>query len=399
MAEVRISTRAAPLHNSLQKSQAMSLGITVELPRPRHSYEIRVGSDLLARTGATARAAVPTARRVALISNAKVWRLYGAAAQESLENAGLRVHHWLMGDGERHKNWRTLERALDFLLDLKLERGDAVAALGGGVTGDLAGCAAAIYLRGVPFIQIPTTLLAQIDSSVGGKTGINSRHGKNLIGVFHQPATVVIDTATLGTLPRRELTAGWCEAVKQGAAGDAALFTQTYDFLAQHGPTATDAPQLAQLIAAQCAFKARIVAGDEREDATRTDARSRRILNFGHTIGHALEAVTNYRRLRHGEAVGYGMLAAGELAKRLALFNETELQSLRQAVKMCGKLPRITDISAAAVISALAADKKSVGGHVKWILPEQIGQSRIVDGRAISPQLLKETLATALALS
>jgi 3-dehydroquinate synthase len=248
-------------------------------------------------------------------------------------------------------------------------------------------------------VQVPTTLLAQIDASVGGKTAVNTKHGKNLLGVFHQPAAVVIDTATLATLPRREMTAGWCEAVKQGAAGDVELFKQTTEFLAQHGPAQSAHPQLAQLIAAQCAFKAGIVAGDEREDATRADARSRRILNFGHTVGHALESVTRYRRFRHGEAVGYGMLAAGELSKRLALLNDVELKCLQEAVRSCGALPRVTDLSAETVIDTLAGDKKSVGGHVKWVLLEQLGTARIVDGREISRQLLRAALREALRLA
>ncbi len=156
---------------------------------------------------------------------------------------------------------------------------------------------------------------------------------------------------------------------------------------------------MAQLIAAQCAFKAGIVVGDEREDATRTDARSRRILNFGHTVGHALETVTGYRRFRHGEAVGYGMLAAGELSKRLALLDDSALESLQKAVRACGKLPRVADIPAEDVINALAGDKKSVGGHVKWVLLEQLGRACIVDGREISPPLLREALREALRLA
>lgn len=373
--------------------------VKVELPQKTTSYTIHVGAGALSQAGATVRQVVPSARRVALLSNPTVWRLYGAQVGQSLKDAGLEVFPHFMGDGERYKNWRTLGAVLKFLLDLKLERGDAVLALGGGVVGDMAGCAAAMYLRGLPFVQLPTTLLAQIDSSVGGKTGVNSKQGKNLIGVFHQPAAVLIDTATLSTLPRRELTAGWCEAVKQGAAGDAALFAETIGFLAQHGPTATDAPTLPALIAAQCAFKARIVAGDEREDATRTDAKSRRILNFGHTFGHALEAVTNYRRLRHGEAVGYGMLAAAELSKSLALLNDSALQSLRQAVGACGALPRLSGVDAGTVLTALAGDKKSVGGHIKWVLLENIGTARIVDGRDIPASVLQESLSIALNLS
>jgi 3-dehydroquinate synthase len=366
--------------------------VRVNLPASERGYEIAVGAGLLARLGETVQRTVPAARRVIVISNAKVFSLYGEQAEISLKQAGFGVGVWLMGEGERHKTWRTLERALDFLLAERLERNDAVVALGGGVVGDVAGCAAGLYLRGVPFVQAPTTLLAQIDASVGGKTAVNARQGKNLIGVFHQPSAVVIDTSTLTTLPRREVTAGWCEAVKQGAAGDAELFMRTVRFLRENGPSAFLHPELPQLIAAQCAFKAGVVAGDEREDAARTDARSRRILNFGHTVGHALEAVTRYRRFRHGEAVGYGILAAGELSKRLEILDAAELESLNEAVRACGRLPRLTGISPERVETALTHDKKSVAGHVKWVLLERLGAVRIVDGREIPQQILREAL-------
>src|SRR5205085_3474756 len=232
-------------------------------------YPIDVGPGVLSGLGAVARAHLPAeAGRVALVSNPRVFGLYGADAVASLRGAGYAVSHWLMGDGERFKNLKTAERCLQFLSESKLERPDAVAALGGGVVGDLAGFAAALYLRVVAFRQAPTTLLAQIDSSVGGKTGVNTRAGKNLVGAFHQPRAVVVDTETLRTLPRRELTAGWCEAVKQGAVGDRRLFARTVKFLeneSRRGDGGRDESrdeELAEIIAAQCAFKAKIVAND-----------------------------------------------------------------------------------------------------------------------------------------
>src|SRR5205085_1793168 len=282
-------------------------------------YEIEIGAGALDNLGATARRVLaPTARRCALISNRRVFDLYGAAVVESLHGQGFGVAPLLIGDGERHKSLRVAGRVLESLAALRLERSDAVVALGGGVVGDLAGFVAALYLRGIAFVQAPTTLLAQIDASVGGKTAVNTRAGKNLLGAFHQPRGVVIDTRTLASLPARELTAGWCEAIKQGAIGSRRLFAQTRDYLLPAKATES-AAQLTDLIAAQCAFKARVVAGDERESVTRTDARSRRILNFGHTVAHALEAVTAYRRFRHGEAVGRGMIAAAEISHRLGL--------------------------------------------------------------------------------
>lgn len=368
-----------------------------------HEYEITVGEHLLAQLGAMARATLsPKARQIAVVSNRRVFDLYGAAATDSLRQAGFGVAVWLMGDGERYKSVRTVERALDFFSEIKLERADAVVALGGGVVGDAAGFAAAIYLRGVALIQVPTTLLAQIDSSVGGKTGVNSRWGKNLIGSFHQPRHVLVDIATHRTLPRRELTAGWCEAVKQGAVSSPELFKQTVNFLTSgdrgQNSSIDEAQQLIELIAAQCAFKAQIVAGDEREDLSRLDGRSRKILNFGHTVGHALEKVTNYKRFRHGEAVGYGVLAAGELSLGLGLLPASELESLRQAIRAAGRLPRADDLDRDEILAALRYDKKSLAGNIKWVMLESFGRARIVDGSEIPPKLLRSTLRSALRL-
>jgi 3-dehydroquinate synthase len=302
-----------------------------------------------------------------------------------------------MGDGERFKSVRTAEKALGFLNETKLDRNDAVVALGGGVVGDLAGFSAAVYLRGIPFIQIPTTLLAQVDSSVGGKTGVNMPGGKNLIGSFHQPRAVIIDLETLTTLPKRELAAGWFETVKQGAVASRKLFQQTTAFLkGLHSNEDLMSSRLSELIAAQVAFKAAIVAADEREDLTRNDHRSRKILNFGHTIGHSLEAITNYRRFRHGEAVGHGMLAAGALSKNLGLLEESELELLREGVYLCGALPSATNLNEDAIITAIARDKKRSSGKVQWVLIERIGRPRLIDGQEISTQLLKQSLREAL---
>jgi 3-dehydroquinate synthase len=370
--------------------------------RPADKYQVTVGAGALRLSGDIARRALtPAARRLALISNPTVFELYGSTVLESLRAADFQVVHLLIGDGERHKNFHTLERALAFLSAAALERNDAVVALGGGVVGDLAGLAAALYLRGIALVQLPTTLLAQIDASVGGKAAVNTSHGKNLFGAFHQPRAVIVDTETLCTLPARELTAGWCEAVKQGAAGDRALFDDTFDFLKNEQAQPALQPsarafKLARLIAAQVAFKASIVSGDEREDAARTDHRSRRILNFGHTTAHALESITRYRRFRHGEAVGYGMLAAGEISKKLGMLDGSELELLREAVRYCGRLPRADDLDPTQIIGALALDKKSVGGAIKWVLLERLGRAAIVDGRALNPRTLRASIRAAL---
>ena len=364
--------------------------VHVRLPERKQNYEIKIGAGTLSTLGAEARACLGSgARRVALISNSKVSDLYGRRVRQSLKAERFKVVHWLMPEGERHKSLRSLEQAISFMSEARLERSDAVIALGGGVVGDLAGFAAAVYLRGIPLIQVPTTLLAQIDSSVGGKTGINLPAGKNLAGTFHQPSLVLIDTKTLRTLPPRELTAGWCEAVKQGTVASRKLFRQTVELLSRGGDPG-------ELIAAQCRFKASIVARDEREEITRTDRRSRRILNFGHTTAHALEKVTGYRRFRHGEAVGRGMLVAGEISKSLGMLASGELESLREAVGLCGPLPRAGDLSIDDIVRAIDRDKKSIGGAVKWVLLERIGKPLIVDGREIDSRVLRASLRTGL---
>jgi 3-dehydroquinate synthase len=267
------------------------------------------------------------------------------------------------------------------------------------VVGDLAGFAAAIYLRGLSLVQVPTTLLSQIDSSVGGKTGINLPTGKNLVGAFHQPSQVFIDTETLVSLPPRELVSGFCEIVKQALISDASLFEMTVACLQEqaHAPDFLLSPEFERLIAAQCGFKASIVANDERESTSRTDTKSRRVLNFGHTTAHALETITDYRYFRHGEAVGYGMLVAGELSRNLGLIDSGELESLRDAVRLCGPLPRADHLDTDQITGALKHDKKSVGGQVNWVLLEGIGRPKIVEGRLISAKSLRLSLRAGLA--
>jgi 3-dehydroquinate synthase len=373
--------------------------VRVRVSARAEEYEVSIGTGTLRRLGDVARRSLsPHARRIAIISNKRVFRLYGERAIESLRSAGFNAVHWLMNDGERYKTLETMQRALAFLSEAGLERSDAVIALGGGVVGDLSGFAAAVYLRGLAFLQVPTTLLAQVDASVGGKVAVNTSAGKNLIGAFHHPRAVLIDTDTLKTLPAREITAGWCESVKQGACGSRTLFKETHGFLRNlsEDKRASSESKLEQLIAAQVSFKAAIVAGDEREEIGRADHRSRRILNFGHTTAHALEAVTRFRRFRHGEAVGYGMLVAGEISKRLGLLDHSELELLRDAVRVCGRLPRAEDLDEGQILNLVAHDKKSVGGNLKWVLLERVGRARIVDGREIDQRLLRASLRAGL---
>jgi 3-dehydroquinate synthase len=337
-------------------------------------------------------------RRVLVISNKRVFRLYGADIVASLKRSKLKIFEWLMPEGERFKSFSVLEKAVSFLGTNSFERNDLVVALGGGVVGDLAGFAAAIYLRGIPFVQVPTTLLAQIDSSVGGKTGINLPVGKNMVGAFYQPPVVAIDTETLLSLPKRELVAGFCEMVKQSLVANESMFKSTVKTLErlQTDTKSIQSFEFESLITENCRFKASIVANDERESTKRSDTKSRRILNFGHTTAHALEAITNYRVFRHGEAVGYGMLVAGQISKNLGLLGTDELESLREAVRLCGQLPRANHLDVNEIIRSLQHDKKSVAGKINWVLLEGIGRPRIVEGSQVSARVLRLSLRTGL---
>jgi 3-dehydroquinate synthase len=372
------------------------LRLEISLKQETRSSEISIGAGIRRKLGQLIPLKAP--RRIAIISNPRVFGLYGPEVKRSLKTAGFKPLEWLMPEGERYKSFRVLEKAVTFLSENRLERDDLVMALGGGVVGDLAGFSAAIYLRGLPLVQVPTTLLAQIDSSVGGKTGINLHTGKNLVGAFHQPSSVFIDTETLATLPERELVSGLCEMVKQSLIADQSLFEMTLQYLQKQRRKSdfVSAPEFASLIAAHCGFKASIVANDERESTSRTDGKSRRVLNFGHTTAHALETITNYRFFRHGEAVGYGMLVAGELSRNLGLIDAGELKSLREAVSLCGSLPRADNLDTNEIIRALRHDKKSVGGQINWVLLEGIGRPKIVEGRLISAKSLRLSLRAGL---
>ena len=368
--------------------------LEISLQQTARRSEINIGSGIRRDLGKL----LLQKGRVGIISNPRVFDLYGQDVKRSLKTAGFKSLEWLMPEGERYKSFSVLEKAVTFLSENRFERDDLVMALGGGVVGDLAGFSAAIYLRGLPLIQVPTTLLSQIDSSVGGKTGINLPTGKNLVGAFHQPSSVFIDTETLASLPPRELVSGFCEMVKQALISDTSLFEMTVNCLqkpASNGDLLRSS-EFENLIAAQCSFKASIVANDERESTSRTDIKSRRVLNFGHTTAHALETITNYRYFRHGEAVGYGMLVAGELSRNLGLIDSGELKTLRNAVSLCGPLPGAANLDTGAIMRALKHDKKSVDGQINWVLLEGIGRPKIVEGRLISAKSLRLSLRAGL---
>jgi len=302
--------------------------------------------------------AVPSRRFV--VSNPTVWRLHGHRIQSAASDEPI-----LIPDGERFKHLATVSRIYDVLVRAAADRASAIIAVGGGVVGDIAGFAAATYLRGIPLVHVPTTLLAQVDSAIGGKVGVNHPMGKNLIGAFHQPAAVVIDPVFLGTLPRREFRAGLYEVVKYGMIASRALFERV---AANLKPLfARDADVLMTIITDSCRIKAAVVEQDERESGPR------RVLNFGHTLGHALEAATKYRRFRHGEAVAYGMLAAAALARAGGALDESEREALFNVIAQMGPLPPVGDLSTAQVLEAVTRDKKVVAGRLHFILPIAVG--------------------------
>lgn len=349
---------------------------TVPVALADRAYDIHIGPSLRRDIGAYARTAFgDRLKTFVVVSNPTVWKLYGDDVLKSLRAAKIGPEVFLMGDGERFKTIRTAEKLWDFCIERRIERGAAFLAVGGGVVGDLAGFAAATYLRGVPFAQIPTTLLAQIDSSVGGKTGVNRPLGKNLVGALHQPALVVADTDTLRTLPAREWNAGWHEALKYGVIRDADLFERLtaampFRLAPDRAPTAAERDFLIDIVAECCRIKADVVVRDERE------AGERKILNFGHTVGHAVEAVTNYRTYRHGEAVGIGMVAACDIAVKAGLLPAADAARVTEAVRRVGRMPSARGISAADVVEAVKYDKKASGGKVRFILPDRIGAVR-----------------------
>lgn len=353
--------------------------LTVQLGE--RSYPIYVGEGTLDRAGEFLGKA-GLGKKVAVITNPTVAKLYLQPVQEAVKKAGFGVTSVMIPDGEEHKELGSLASVYDRLIGARLERNSCVMALGGGVVGDLAGFAAATYLRGVPYVQVPTTLLAQVDSSVGGKTGINHRDGKNLIGAFYQPRFVLIDVSVLQSLPRRELAAGLAEVIKYGIIEDAELFghlERKMDSL-----SSPDREFLIKIIVTSCAVKARVVEKDEREDDYRA------VLNFGHTIGHALEAATGYRKYLHGEAVAIGMAMAASLSTRLGFCDQPSLERIRRLIESAGLPSAIPpEVSPRDLIQGMEVDKKAARGKIKFVICEGIGMTRF---HWLTPEEILEAL-------
>jgi 3-dehydroquinate synthase len=297
-----------------------------------------------------------------------LWKHWG---QEFIRSSKLKDPRAIfVPRGEKSKSIRTVERVAGALLAEGADRRSLLIALGGGVIGDLGGFVASTYMRGIDYVQVPTTVVAQVDSAIGGKTAVNVGAMKNLVGTFFPPRLVLCDPAVLTTLDARVFQSGWYEAIKHAIISDAGLFGELETCIDKL--VAANAGNLGPILARAARVKVNVVSRDERE------AGLRRVLNLGHTFGHALEEVTHYRRFLHGEAVGWGMLAAGRLAERIRLLKTTDARRIFSLVRRAGKLPRIDDLSIVDVMELLPRDKKTVGGRIHWVLPERVGKVRVV---------------------
>jgi 3-dehydroquinate synthase len=355
----------------------------VKVPLGDRSYRILIGRGLLSRLGAEC-SRLQLGRRCAIISDRNVAPRFAKIAQHSLEQAGFESFLITVPAGETAKSMKSVESCYDQLARHRLERNSFIIALGGGVVGDLAGFVAASYLRGIAFVQAPTTLLAQVDSSVGGKVGVNLKAGKNLVGAFYQPRLVLCDFDTLRTLPAREYRAGLAEVIKYGIIHDGALFRQLESAMPRL--LKRDTKTLAGVVARCCEIKAKVVGQDETESGLRA------ILNFGHTIGHALEAVSGYGKYLHGEAISIGQIAAAEISAGESGLPEKDLQRIRRLFQRAG-LPVSVDLGRAArkkLLKAMQLDKKVSHGEVKFVLARRIGS--VVRGRRVSAGLIDGAL-------
>jgi len=331
------------------------------------AYAIHIGGRLLSSAGLILpQLDLP---RVAIVTNTTVAPLYLQQLAQPLRARGVEVMSVVLEDGERYKDWVTLNRIYDALLEHRCDRRTTLIALGGGVVGDLAGFAAATYMRGIPFIQIPTTLLAQVDSSIGGKTGINHPLGKNMIGAFYQPRLVLADTEVLKSLPAREFSAGMAEVIKHGLVRDAAFFSWLEQNMEK--VLAGDPQALAHAVRRCCEIKAAVVAEDERETGVRA------LLNFGHTFGHAIESGLGYGNWLHGEAVAAGMVMAADLSHRLGLIAETDVERIVLLLKRAGLPTAPPDIAPGRLLELMGTDKKAEGGKLHFVLLDAIGSASV----------------------
>jgi len=355
--------------------------LTLTVALAERSYPIHIGAGLLGRAGELL--APPRPARAIIVTNPIVAAHHLAPLQAALSRSGIRCESVLVPDGEAHKDWVTLYDIHTRLLELGAERSTLLVALGGGVIGDLAGFAAATYQRGMPLLQVPTTLLAQVDSSVGGKTAVNHPLGKNMVGAFYQPSAVIIDTATLSTLPNREYIAGIAEIVKYGAACDAEFFEWLEANVAHL--LARESAAIEHAVSTSCRIKARIVASDEREAGTRT------LLNFGHTFGHAIEAGAGYGKWLHGEAVAAGMVLAASLSQRAGGLGDDDANRLKRLIDRAGLPVAPPALGFDRWMELMSRDKKAEAGAMRFVLLKALGTASVRSG--IGEADLREVLA------
>ena len=344
--------------------------ITISVEVQPRSYEALIENGLIGRTGEHLRKLLPGAARVYVVTVAPVRRKWGKKLMASLRAAGFEAKITEMPEGERYKRLETVEALAEKLVALGADRNAVIVAFGGGVAGDVAGLVASLFMRGVELVQIPTTVLAQVDASIGGKTGVNLKAGKNLVGTFHHPRVVLIDPEVLSTLPEREYRAGLYEALKCGVIGNPALFAefeQNRGKILKRDPTTVE-----RLIGESVRLKAYVVSVDEKENGLR------RVLNFGHTIGHALEAETGYRKLLHGEAVAWGMVAAARIAVEVGKLSALDAERISAATREVGRLPQL-DVRSQSIVRRLQSDKKTRNGKVHFVLPIEIGKVEVVN--------------------
>jgi 3-dehydroquinate synthase len=343
--------------------------LRIPITTASRSYEAVIEHGLLSRSGEIVREAVGRNSPVFVITVPPVRRHWGKLLLRSLAGAGFSAKFVEMSDGERFKRLATVEKLADDLVKLGADRTAIVIAFGGGVVGDVAGMLASIYMRGVQLVQIPTTVQAQLDAAIGGKTGVNLKSGKNLLGTFYQPAVVLIDPATLPTLPEREFRAGMYEALKCGVIGNPELFER----LAQCSIKSLrkDRELLSWTIAESVKLKAQVVSADEKEGGVR------RVLNFGHTLGHALETATSYRQFLHGEAVAWGMIAAAKIADEMRFSHDGTFARVREATLAWGPLPKV-NLTDSKAMSLIRSDKKTESGVANFVLPRKIGKVEVV---------------------
>ena len=356
----------------------------IDVTLPHTSYSIVISPNSLDKLGSHLNS-LPLGQKILVISNPEIFSHYGETVINSLKEAGFKVFEYLIPAGETYKTLDSISEIYDTALKHRLERSSTLLALGGGVIGDMTGFAAATWLRGINFVQVPTSLLAMVDASIGGKTGVNHPQGKNLIGAFYQPRLVFIDPIVLKTLPVREFRAGMAEVIKYGVIWSQELFNQLEAQKILDSLDNVKSEVIQEIITKSCQAKVEVVSQDEKEAGIRA------ILNYGHTIGHAIESLTGYSQINHGEAVAVGMVAAGKIAVKLGMWPEEKTQRQKNLIKQAALPVSInSNLKSQEILESLQLDKKVKAGKVRFILPTDIGQVEIRDN--IPPEVIKTVL-------